>query len=68
MAARHQFLGPSLGELGRLNIRCNRCDYEVSMSSRVAISRFGWGATPQAIRARSRCSVCNRTDRINVRI
>ena len=46
MAARHQFLGPSLGESGRLILRCTKCDYEVSMSATVAIRRFGRGATP----------------------
>jgi hypothetical protein len=68
MAARHQFLGPSLGESGRLILRCTRCDYEVSMSASVAIRRFGRGATPHGIRLRSRCSVCDRTDHIAVTI
>jgi len=68
MAARHQFLGSSLGEYGRLILHCTKCDYEVSMTGAVAIKRFGRGATPHGIRMRSRCSVCDKTDHIAVAI
>ncbi len=66
MAARNQFLGPSLGACGRLTIKCQRCDYAVIMPGSVAIRRYGWGATPESVRRCSRCSVCGRTDSINV--
>lgn len=66
MAARNQFLGPSLGASQKLTIKCFRCDYVVIMPAEVAISRFGWSATPESVRRRSRCSVCGKSDKINV--
>lgn len=66
MAARNQFLGSSLSASGRLTIKCTRCDYTVTMTATVAIRRYGWGATPDSVRKRSKCSVCGKTDRIAV--
>lgn len=66
MAARYQFLGPSLKAGGRLTLHCTRCDYTVIMPANVAIARYGPGSSPQGVRERSRCSVCGKTDRIAV--
>lgn len=66
MAARNQFLGPSLTASGRLTIKCTRCDYVVTMPAALAVRRYGWGATPESVRRRSKCSVCGKADRIAV--
>lgn len=57
MAARYQFLGPSLRAGGHLYLQCP-CGRVVAWSGELAIETFGYRATPQAIRARVRCSVC----------
>jgi hypothetical protein len=67
MAARYSFLGPSLRAGGHLIITCP-CGREVAYSAGMAISTFGYGASPQSIRARMRCTACGKKGSVGVRV
>jgi len=67
MAAREQFLGPSLGSKAYLVTRCTRCDLAVRMTAAAAVARFGWHARPYLVRQKSPCLLCKSAEHIEIR-